>query len=165
MFKYICYLSILLGCLLGYAFVGKAPAEIASKYKCLVQMTNYEGEGPYFVVSALDGEGKYLETLHVSGEDEEWYPDLEDWWAFMEEDASGVDAITRPSVPAGGRAVFVIEIGEDLIDAGNQIRFETAVEDQKYVKDDLLLPLTTESLNGKFEGTGYIRYVRIIPNT
>ena len=163
--KYSIYILMIMGLLLGQAYIGENSTEEESTYKCLVQMTNYEGEGPYFTVSVLDGEGAYLETLHVSGEDEEWYPDIEEWWAFMEKEKPDVDAITRPSVPAGGRAVFVMDIAEELIDAGNQLRFETAVEDQKYVKDDLLIPLSTENLSGKFEGTGYIRYVRIIPNT
>jgi len=38
------------------------------------------------------------------------------------------------------------------------------VEDQKYHVKDLEIPLTTEALSGKNEGTGYIRYVRFSPN-
>ena len=81
----------------------------------------------------------------------------------MEDKAPTIDAITKPSVQAGGRSMFVLDIETDWIDQNNKLRLETAVEDQKYVKDDLTLDLTSENLNGKFEGTGYIRYVRIIP--
>ncbi|MEM6348124.1 MAG: DUF2271 domain-containing protein [Bacteroidota bacterium] len=144
-------------------FMAMRSPQATSQYKCLVQMTNYDGEGPYFVVSVLDKEGKYLQTLHVSGEDEDWYPDLEEWWSYKEDENPDVDAITRPSVPAGGRSVFSLSIDDDWQDVGYQLRFETAVEDQKYVKNDLTMPLTATNLNGKFEGSGYIRYVRIIP--
>ncbi|MEM7374212.1 MAG: DUF2271 domain-containing protein [Bacteroidota bacterium] len=136
----------------------------ASKYKCLIQLSNYTGEGPYIVVSVLDGDQQYLGSVQVLGEDEEWYEDITEWWKYMEESKPEIDAITRPSIPAGSRAVFVLTIKDEWIDAGNHIRFETAVEDQKYVKDDILLPLTSETLNGKFEGSGYIRYIRLIPN-
>ena len=161
-----CYILFIAGLSLSsLSFRMAEPIKEESNYKCLVQLTNYEGEGPYFTVSVIDENGKYLQTLHVSGEDEEWYPDLEEWWKYMEEVQPNVDAITRPSIPAGGRSVFVLSIDDTFINAGHTLRFETAVEDQKYVKDDLSLPLTTESLNGKFEGTGYIRYVRLIPQS
>ncbi|MEM8887637.1 MAG: DUF2271 domain-containing protein [Bacteroidota bacterium] len=158
-------LILFLGLVFCTSFV-LSPAEesSSSKYKCLIQLSNYEGEGPYIVVSVLDGTSKYLGSVQVLGEDERWYEDITDWWEYMEESKPNVDAVTRPSIQAGARALFVLEINDDWVDKGNQLRFETSVEDQKYVKDDLLLPLTSETLNGKFEGTGYIRYVRIIPN-
>ncbi|MEM6807538.1 MAG: DUF2271 domain-containing protein [Bacteroidota bacterium] len=155
-----------LGFIFCTSFVQSPVKESASsKYKCLIQLSNYEGEGPYIVVSVLDKENQYLGSVQVLGEDERWYEDITDWWTYMEASSPEVDAVTRPSIPAGSRAVFVMAIKDEWVDAGNKIRFGTAVEDQKYVKDDLLLPLTSETLNGKFEGKdGYIRYVRIIPN-
>ncbi|MEL6671601.1 MAG: DUF2271 domain-containing protein [Bacteroidota bacterium] len=154
-------LITLAGCL---AFTNPASeVDNVSKYKCLIQLSNYTGEGPYIVVSVLNEKEEYLGSVQVLGEDDEWYPDITAWWSYMEKDKPEVDAVSRPSIQAGARAVFVMEIKDEWIDAGNKIRFESAVEDQKYVKDDLLLPLTTETLKGKFEGTGYIRYVRMIP--
>ncbi|RZK67235.1 MAG: DUF2271 domain-containing protein, partial [Pedobacter sp.] len=47
---------------------------------------------------------------------------------------------------------------------GYKLRFETAVEDNKYYVKDAEIPLTTEGLAAKTEGTGYIRYVRLSPN-
>jgi len=47
---------------------------------------------------------------------------------------------------------------------GYKLRFETAVEDQKYHVKDLEIPLTTEALSAKSDGTGYIRYVRFSAN-
>ena len=131
----------------------------------MVQLTNYTGEGAYIVVSALDKEGNYLTTLRVLGDDEEWYPDLTAWWDYYtKKQKPNVDGITGATIGGGERSIFVLEIDEQLIDANNQLRFETAVEDQKYIETDLQVPLTKASLSGKFEGSGYIRYVRMIPN-
>ena len=44
------------------------------------------------------------------------------------------------------------------------MRFESAVEDKNYNVKDLEVPLTTETLAAKNEGTGFIRYVRFNPN-
>lgn len=161
---------------LQYAVLGLATAVSLSfmfspqptatnKYKCMIQLTNYTGEGAYIVVSVVDKENKYLKTLRVLGEDTEWYPDLPSWWKHQEQnDQAALDAITGATIAGGERTIFVLEIDDALIDAGNELRFETAVEHQKYVEKDLQVPLTTPSLNGKMEGTEYIRYVRIIPN-
>lgn len=54
----------------------------------------------------------------------------------------------------------VIELEESLLNKGYKIRFESAVEDQKYNKIDVEIPYTTDGLNGKIEGNGYIKFVR-----
>ena len=37
------------------------------------------------------------------------------------------------------------------------------VEDQKYFTEDLQFELNSESVKGKFEGKGYIRYIKMMP--
>jgi len=132
----------------------------------MVQMVNYSGEGAYIVVSVVDADGKYLKTLRVLGDDADWYPDLPSWWDFYQTDKTpSIDGITGATVAGGERSIFVLEIEDDLVDSGNSLRFETAVEHQKYVEQDLQVPLTAASLKGKFDGTEYIRYIRLIPNS
>lgn len=147
------------------AFVIPVQPAGTSQYKCMIQLTNYTGEGAYIVVSVLDKDGNYLQSLQVLGDDEEWYPDLTDWWDyFTKNNKPDIDAITGATIAGGERSLFVLSIADELLNAGNILRFETAVEDQKYVKEDVQLPLTAATLSGKFEGSGYIRYVRMIPN-
>ncbi|WBU88412.1 DUF2271 domain-containing protein [Cellulophaga omnivescoria] len=134
-----------------------------SQYKCMIQLKNYEGEGAYVVVSLLDAEGKYVETLNVLGDDPEWYHDLTKWYNFFENKKPSIDAITGATISGGERAIKVIKIDDDKIDSGYKIRFETAVEDQKYVEDDVTFELTSASVNSKVDGTGYIRYIRMLP--
>ncbi|MDX6746105.1 DUF2271 domain-containing protein [Polaribacter sp. PL03] len=136
----------------------------SSAYKCMIQMKNYTGEGAYVVVSLLNPKGEYEETLYVQGDDDEWYFDIREWWNFQGKKRANIDAITGATISGGQRTISVIRIADDKLDKGYKIRFETAVEDQKYNKDDVEFDLTTANLNSKIEGKGFIRYVRMLPN-
>lgn len=155
------YLLASLCVLAIYSFTIFAPS---TQYKCMIQMTNYTGEGAYVVISLINPEGKYEKTLYVQGDDEEWYNDITDWWDFYGKKRTSIDAITGATISGGERTISVIEIEDSKIDAGYSIRFETAVEDQNYYTQDVEFKLTSENVSGKKEGTGYIRYVRMMPN-
>ncbi len=138
-----------------------------TKYKCMVQMTNYMGEGAYIVISLIDSKGAYEKTLYVLGSDKKWYKTLKEWNKFyLKKPSAVVSAITGASVTGGDRAVNVIEIENSKINAGYKIRFESAVEDKNYNVKDIEIPLTSEALAAKTDGTdkGYIRYVRFSAN-
>ena len=128
--------------------LGFTPREV-DKYKCMVQLINYTGEGAYLVVSVLDENDKYVKTLHILGDDEEWYPDLEKWYAFQETKNERLDGITGATIAGGERSIFAFEIDRQYINSNHKLRFETAVEDQKYVMDDVFLTLTEEELTAK----------------
>jgi len=139
-------------------------AQKTTKYKCMVQMTNYVGEGAYIAVSLIDAKGVYEKTLYVMGSDKKWYPDLKEWHKAYKKKPTNISAITGASVTGGDRSVTVLDIETDKINKGYKLRFETAVEDNKYYLKDIEIPLTTEGLAAKTEGTGYIRYVRLSAN-
>ena len=134
-------------------------------YKCMVQMTNYSGEGAYIIISLLDKDGDYIKTLQVIGDDQEWYSDITEWWKFKEKNNEDIDAITGATISGGERSISTIEIEDDKIDSGYRIRFESAVEDKEYYKNDIEFELTSESVKSKVLGEGFIRYVRIIPQS
>lgn len=131
-------------------------------YKFLIQMKNHEGPGAYVIVSLLNPDGEYDETLYVQGDDPEWYSDMEEWWQFYGKKRSNIDAITGATVSSGERKITSISIPTEKINAGYTLRFETAVEDHDYFKADIEIPATTKALKGKTEGKGYIRYVRFV---
>lgn len=134
------------------------------KYKCMIQMTNYTGEGAYVVISLMNAKGEYEKTLYVQGEDKEWYHDITQWWKnIYGKKRPNIDAITGATISGGQRAITVIEIEKDKIDSNHKIRFETAVEDQEYHISDVEFELTTENLKSKKEGKGFIRYIRMLP--
>ena len=132
-----------------------------SKYKCMLQMSNYMGEGAYVVVSLINSKGEYEKTLYVMGDDKKWYNTLKEWHKFHSKKPSNISAKTGASVTGGDRSITTIEIEDSKINKGYKLRFETAVEDQKYYVNDIEIPLTTDGLAAKTEGKGYIRYVRL----
>ena len=135
-----------------------------TKYKCMVQMTNYMGEGAYIVVSLIDSKGGYEKTLYVLGSDKKWYPNLKSWHKFYSKKPTNISATTGASVTGGDRSVTVLEIDNAKLNAGYKLRFESSVEDKNYNEKDVEVPLTTEGMAAKTEGTGYIRYVRFTAN-
>ncbi|GAB2686226.1 hypothetical protein GCM10027037_05060 [Mucilaginibacter koreensis] len=130
----------------------------------MIQMTNYMGEGAYIVISLVNPKGDYDKTLYVLGSDKKWYKSLKEWHKFYAKKPSNISAITGASVTGGDRSVNVIEIKTSKINAGYKLRFESAVEDKNYYIKDIEIPLTTETLAAKNEGTGFIRYVRFSAN-
>lgn len=155
-------LGLVLGVFIFAVYAFDQPDTI--NYKCMIQLTNYEGEGAYVVVSILDSKGDYLETLYVQGDDVEWYRDLEEWWKNLYGiKRPTLDGIVGETVTGGQRKMTVLKIPVDKLDNGHKIRFESAVEDQEYYADDVGFDLTTENLKTKMEGKGFIRYIRMIP--
>lgn len=136
----------------------------STKYKCMIQMKNYTGEGAYIVISLIDPEGNYEKTLYVHGDDEEWYHDITQWWKnLFGKKRPNLDAITGATLSGGKRAITILEIEKEKLDKGYKLRFETAVEDQEYYVDDVEFELTSASVKSKKEGKGFIRYIRMMP--
>lgn len=129
----------------------------------MIQMKNYTGEGAYIVISLLNPEGEYEETLYVQGDDDEWYFDITEWWKFQGKKRTDIDAITGATVSGGERKISIISIPDDKLNAGYKLRFETAVEDQEYYKNDVEFDLNIENTKSKIEGKGFIRYIRMMP--
>ncbi|MEL7149070.1 MAG: DUF2271 domain-containing protein, partial [Bacteroidota bacterium] len=86
-----------------------------------------------------------------------------EWWSFTSSAEEKIDGITGASVGNGERKISLFEFDETILDAGYKLRFETAVEDQDYFMKDLEVALKSEEMINRFEGNGYIRYIRIMP--
>lgn len=156
---------MLVGIFLTTIILAFTTASAKIEYKCVVQLTNYSGEGAYVVVSLIDPKGNYDETLYMMGEDEKWYDYFKEWWAFWENDNKpSIDAITGESIIGGDRKIVKLKLDSSKMDSGYKIRFETAVEDQYYYVKDVEVDLTSSALKAKIEGSGYIRYVRFLPS-
>lgn len=153
------FAGLLVVALITFSFAGTS----TNKYKCLIQMSNYEGEGAYVVVSLLNPEGKYEKTLYVQGDDSEWYYELEAWWKFYGKKRPKIDGITGGTISGGERSMIVLEVDPAKINKGYKLRFESAVEAKNYFKQDIEFSLTTANLQKKYSGKGFIRYIRLLP--
>ena len=127
----------------------------------MLQMANYMGEGAYIVVSLINPKGEYEKTLYVMGDDKKWYSSLKEWNKFQTQKKENISAISGASVTGGDRSITTFEIDDAKLNKGYKLRFESAVEDQKYYVTDAEVLLTTTGLADKTEGKGYIRYVRL----
>lgn len=133
----------------------------SSKYKCMVQMNSYEGEAAYIIISLINPSGAYEKTLSVLGTDKQWYNTLKEWYKFQAKTKEKLSAITGASVGGGDRAMRTIEIEDAKLNKGYKLRFESAVEEQKYHVSDVEIPLTTAAITEKATGKGYIRLVKL----
>jgi hypothetical protein len=59
--------------------------------------------------------------------------------------------------------MVVLQIDPIKINKGYKLRFESAVEAKNYYKQDVEFLLTTANLQKKYNGKGFIRYVRLFP--
>lgn len=135
-----------------------------TKYKTMIQMNAYSGKEAYVVVSLINPKGQYEATLGVLGDDNEWYNTLKEWEKFRIKKKEKLNAITGASVAGGARATRVIEFDTAKLNKAYKIRFESAVETQKYFPKDAEIDLSTDALDNKagIRGTGYIKAVRFI---
>lgn len=152
--------TIALFALIGLSFNS---SESDAKYKCMIQMMNYTGEGAYVIVSLMKPDGSYDKTLYVAGKDDEWYHDIIKWWGHQKQAKDKLDGITGASIAGGQRSIALIKVPASKIDKGYKLRFESAVEGQTYHAKDIEMEMTTTNVNQKIDGKGYIRYVRLIP--
>jgi hypothetical protein len=129
----------------------------------MLHMNSYDGEGAYVIVSLINPSNEYENTLYVLGKDEDWYADISNWWNYYGKKRYELDAITGATLSGGKTGVCMIEIEDSKMNSGYKIRFETAVEDQKYHPADIAFELTAESINSTKKGAGYIDYVRMTP--
>lgn len=136
----------------------------------MVQMIEYRGEGAYFAISIINPQGNYIKTLYVMGNDKTWFSDMKGFWEYLKVNDLYTDKIFYPmidgisgaTISGGERSIFQIQIPTDLINKGNRLRFETAVEDKGYYKDDVTIDLSTEAFLDSYNGNGYIQKVKFL---
>ena len=145
-----------------FLFCSSFVSDVENKYKCMLQLVNYSGEGAYIVVSIIDKKNDYKKTIKVIGDDDEWYPDISKWYPYYLKNSKEMDGVTGATISGGERTVFSFDIDEKYFDGNHNLRFETAVEDQKYEADDLNFNLQKTSIVGQHSGSGYIRYIKIL---
>lgn len=132
-----------------------------NKYKCLMQMTNYQGEAAYVVVSLINPKGNYEKTLHIFGSDKKWYNTLKNWDKAIKSEKNNFNGITRASISGGKRTLITISLDDSLLNKGYKIRFESAVENKNYYSSEVEIPLNIPEMTERIEGKGYIRFVKL----
>lgn len=121
------------------------------------QLKNYGGNGAYLAIYVTDAKGQYKKTLWISGKKVKYYRNLRDWARGSGLKASEFDGVSGASVGSGRTLKVTVELADALIDAGYEIRVDSAVEDLRDNPADVRAPLTTEGAGKPVAGRGYVK--------
>lgn len=142
---------------LGLAAVLLVPVFAQAKEVTLsTQMNNYRGEGAYLAFYLTDSEGQYQKTLWIAGKKSKYYRHLRDWARGSGKKSAEYDGVTGASITSGSTLETTVTVDDELIDAGYQIRVDSAVEDKRDNRAEVVAPLTTEGSGKPVNGRGYI---------
>ena len=121
------------------------------------QLKNYGGDGAYLAIYVTDANGKYQSTLWVAGKKSKYYKHLRDWARGSGMKSSEFDGVSGASVGSGRELKVTVELADALIDAGYEIRVDSAVEDMRDNPADVRAPLTTGDAGKPVAGRGYVK--------
>ena len=121
-----------------------------------VQLRDYGGNNAYLAVYLADAAGKYKKTLWIAGKKSKYYKHMSEWARGSGLDASAFDGITGASVGSGKSLKVAVELADALVDAGYEIRIDSAVEDGRDNPSEVRVPLTKLGAGKPVKGRGYI---------
>ncbi len=137
-----------------------APAAEARTVTLTAQLQPYGGNGAYLAIYLTDAQGKFHSTLRVAGGKTKYHKHLRDWARGRGAETARIDGITGASVGSGQSLRASVEIADALIDAGYQIRIDTAVEDGRDNPSEIVVPLTAAAAGKPVAGRGYVAAFR-----
>jgi hypothetical protein len=121
------------------------------------QLQSYGGNGAYLAFYLTDAAGKYKKTLWVAGTKSKYYKHMSDWARGSGLNAREFDGVSGASVGSGKTLKVTVELADALIDAGYEIRVDSAVEDGRDNPADARAPLTKQGSGKPVKGRGYIK--------
>lgn len=120
------------------------------------QLKNYSGNDAYLAIYVADANGQYQKTLWVAGKKAKYYKHLADWARGSGMKPVEYDGVSGASVGSGDTLKVSVELADTLIDAGYQIRIDSAVEDKRDARGDVSVPLTSEGSGKPVTGSAYV---------
>jgi hypothetical protein len=121
------------------------------------QLQSYGGNGAYLAFYLTDAAGKYKKTLWVAGTKSKYYKHMSDWARGSGLNAREFDGVSGASVGSGKTLKVTVELADALIDAGYEIRVDSAVEDGRDNPADARAALTKQGSGKPVKGRGYIK--------
>ncbi len=129
---------------------------LAKNITITAQMANYRGPGAYLAIYVTDASGAYHSTLWVAGRKAKYYRHLRDWVRGISAAGGGIDGITGASVGSGQALTVNASVADALIDAGYQIRVDSAVEEAGEYSAEIVVPLEQANAGVPVSGPGYV---------
>ncbi|MDI1345637.1 MAG: DUF2271 domain-containing protein [Pseudolabrys sp.] len=143
--------AVALGLAAAIAFPALAQAKTVTLNTTL---KGYGGNGAYLAIYLTDAQGKFHSTLRVAGGKAKYHSHLRDW---SRGERRNVDGITGASVGSGQSLKVSVNVADALIDAGYQIRIDSAVENGRENAAEVVVPLTAANAGKPVSGKGYVK--------
>ncbi|WP_341303628.1 DUF2271 domain-containing protein [Pseudomonas sp. TMP25] len=118
-------------------------------------LKEYRGNAAYLSIYVTDAQGNYQRTLWVSGKKAKYYKHLRDWARGGNKPAE-YDGLTGASVGGGETLNVAVELEDALIDAGYEIRIDSAVENKQDNRAEIKVPLTQQPTQVNAGSSGYV---------
>lgn len=119
-------------------------------------LKDYRGNEAYLAIYVTDAQGVYQRTLWVAGKKAKYYKHLRDWAQGGGSKPAEFDGLTGASVGSGETLEVAVELEDALIDAGYEIRIDSAVEDKRDNRGEIKLPLTQQATTVNGGAQGYV---------
>lgn len=130
---------------------------LAKPVTLTTELSAYSGDGAYVALYLTDASGQYKRTLWIAGKKPKYYKHLADWARGSSLNKAEYDGMTGASVSSGKTLKVTVEVADALIDAGYQIHIDTAVEDKRDNRSEVVVPLTTDGAGKPTAGKGYVK--------
>ncbi len=121
------------------------------------ELQQYGGNGAYLALYVTDAAGKYHKTLWVAGKKAKYYKHLSDWARGSGLRTPALDGLTGASVGSGKSLRVTVELADSLLDAGYELRIDSAVEDGRDYPADVRVPLSKLGAGKPVKGRGYVK--------
>lgn len=140
---------------LGLAGVLARGAEAEARpVRITTTLKSYGGDGAYLAIYITDPQGKLARTIRIAGAKAKYHKHLSAWNRLS---GGRIDGATGASVGSGQSLTVSVEIADALIDAGYQIRVDSAVENENNVPGDAVASLATSGAGKPVAGRGYVK--------
>lgn len=144
-------LALPLGLAGALAYGGMAEAR---PVRITTTLKGYGGDGAYLAIYITDPQGKLHKTVRIAGAKAKYYKHLSGWNRLS---GGRIDGTTGASVGSGQSLSVSVEIADALIDAGYQIRVDSAVENERDVANDATATLAKAGAAKPVAGRGYVK--------
>ncbi|BAU74639.1 DUF2271 domain-containing protein [Metapseudomonas furukawaii] len=142
---------------LALAGVAAVPALSQAREITLdTKLKDYRGNEAYLAIYLTDAQGQYQRTLWVAGKKAKYYKHLRDWARGSGLRPAEFDGLTGASVGGGETLSVSVELADALIDAGYEIRVDSAVEDKRDVRADVRVPLSSAGGQAQGSAQGFV---------
>ncbi|WP_299200339.1 DUF2271 domain-containing protein [uncultured Amphritea sp.] len=121
------------------------------------ELKSYGGDGAYLALYLTNAEGQYQKTLWVAGQKSKYYKHLSGWARGSGLKTSEYDGLSGASVTSGKTLKVTLDLADTYIDSGFQLRVDSAVEDMRDNRNDVVVPFTSEGIDTPTSGRGYVK--------